>query len=398
MHKSAFKTISPRLTLLSLGLALLLSLAAGCKPKAAETPGASATPGTPGAPGTSAGTAASTGQSAPPPVPSHPTASPNATPALPGEAPGTPATAADNAPISPDKLPAVVAKVNGQTIKKNDLLEGGQVVQMRFAQMGQQLSPSAKFYRQVLNELIAITLLQQDAKAQGVVASPQEIQQAVAARKGAFPSEAAYKQALKKAGITEESLRQQAGDQLAVQKYVQTRIAPGVNVSDQTAREYYDKNKEKMQVPERLHVRHILIQVKPDAPAADKAKARQKAEEALKKVQAGGDFAKLAAEYSDDPGSKSRGGELGWVSKGQAVPQFEAAAFALQKPNDVSGIVEAPYGFQIIQLLERQAPTTVPFDQVKERIVQGLKTQEVQKLVQARAEQLRAKGKVEIYL
>jgi peptidyl-prolyl cis-trans isomerase C len=385
-------------TLLSVGLALLLSLSAGCKPKAAETPGAAGTPGTPGAPGTAAGTAASAGQPAPPPVPSHPTASPNATPALPGEAPGTPATAADNAPISPDKIPAVVAKVNGQAIKKNDLLEGGQVVRMRFAQMGQQLSPSAKFYHQVLNELIAITLLQQDAKAQGVIPSPQEVQQAVAARKGAFPNEAAYKQALQKAGISEESLRQQASDQLAVQKYVQTRIAPGVNVSDQTAREYYDKNKEKMQVPERLHVRHILIQVKPDAPAADKAKARQKAEEALKKVQAGGDFAKLAGEYSDDPGSKSRGGELGWVSKGQAVPQFEAAAFALQKPNDVSGIVEAPYGFQIIQLLEKQAPTTVPFDQVKERIVQGLKSQEVQKLVQARAEQLRAKGKVETYL
>lgn len=385
-------------TLLSVGLALLLSLSAGCKPKAAETPGAAGTPGTPGAPGTAAGTAASAGQPAPPPVPSHPTASPNATPALPGEAPGTPATAADNAPISPDKIPAVVAKVNGQAIKKNDLLEGGQVVRMRFAQMGQQLSPSAKFYHQVLNELIAITLLQQDAKAQGVIPSPQEVQQAVAARKGAFPNEAAYKQALQKAGISEESLRQQASDQLAVQKYVQTRIAPGVNVSDQTAREFYDKNKEKMQVPERLHVRHILIQVKPDAPAADKAKARQKAEEALKKVQAGGDFAKLAGEYSDDPGSKSRGGELGWVSKGQAVPQFEAAAFALQKPNDVSGIVEAPYGFQIIQLLEKQAPTTVPFDQVKERIVQGLKSQEVQKLVQARAEQLRAKGKVETYL
>jgi peptidyl-prolyl cis-trans isomerase C len=376
-------------TLLSVGLVLLLSLSAGCKPKAAETPGT---------PGTAAGTAASIGQPAPPPVPSHPTASPNATPALPGEAPGTPATAADNAPISPDKIPAVVAKVNGQAIKKNDLLEGGQVVRMRFAQMGQQLSPSAKFYHQVLNELIAITLLQQDAKAQGVIPSPQEIQQAVAARKGAFPNEAAYKQALQKAGISEESLRQQASDQLAVQKYVQTRIAPGVNVSDQTAREFYDKNKEKMQVPERLHVRHILIQVKPDAPAADKTKARQKAEEALKKVQAGGDFAKLAGEYSDDPGSKSRGGELGWVSKGQAVPQFEAAAFALQKPNDVSAIVEIPDGLQIIQLLERQAPTTVPFDQVKERIVQGLKSQEVQKLVQARAGQLRAKGKVEIYL
>jgi peptidyl-prolyl cis-trans isomerase C len=152
-----------------------------------------------------------------------------------------------------------------------------------------------------------------------------------------------------------------------------------------------------MQVPERLHLRHILIQVAPTASPADKQKARQKAEEVLKKVKGGEDFAKLAAQYSDDPGSKDRGGEL-TIARGQAGSQFDAAAFALKKPNDVSDLVESRFGYHIIQLLDKQPPSTVPFEQVKERIVQGLKQQEVQKLVQARAEQLKAKGKVEIFL
>ncbi len=382
------KKLSFCLTLLALGL----SLAAGCKPKE-TTPAA---PGAAGAAGKSTDAAASTGQPGTPgTLPAH---TPNGTPASAGGLAGLPGAAgADNAPLPADKIPAVVAKVNGQPIKKNDLLDGGQLVQMRFAQMGQQIAPSSRFYHQVLNELVAIILLQQDAKAQGMTASDAEIQQAVAARKGAFPNEAAYKAALAKAGITEETLKQQARDQIAVQKYVQTKIAPGVNVSDAMAKDFYDKNQDKVRVPERLHLRHILIQVAPTASPADKQKARQKAEEVLKKVKGGEDFAKLAAQYSDDPGSKDRGGEL-TIARGQAGPQFDAAAFALKKPNDVSDLVESRFGYHIIQLLDKLPASTVPFEQVKERIIQGLKQQEVQKLVQARAEQLKAKGKVEIFL
>ena len=367
--------------LLSLGLAALLSLSAGCK-KAPEK----------------SVTATDTATSAAPATPAAPTA---AAPAAPGTVPGAAVPGQAGAPaaaLAPEKLPAVVAKVNGQAIKKDDLLKGGQMVQMRYAQMGHPIAPSADFYRQVLNELITITLLQQEAKAQGVTASDQEVQQAIASRKSAFPNEDAYKKALQQAGLTEEMLRQQARDQLAVQRYVQTRILPGVNVSDQAAREFYDKNKEKMQVPERLHLRHILIQVDPTAPADAQAKGKQKAEEVLKKLQAGEDFAKLAGEYSDDPGSKTRGGDIGLLTRGRTPPQFEAAAFALKKPNDLSPVVQSRFGYHILQLLERQPPTAVPFEQVKERIIMSLKEQEVQKLVTARASQLRAKSKVEVFI
>jgi len=389
------KKISPRLTLLSVGLALLLLLPAACKPKAEEsimkTDNAAAGQ-TAAAPSGTASTATPATPTAPGELPSTPGANPGA-PGQPGANP------ADNTPMATDKIPAIVAKVNGQAIKKEDLLKGGQVVQMRLAQMGRQVAPSASFYRQVLNELIAITLLQQDAKAQGVTPSDQEVQQMLAAQKSRFPNEDAYKKALQQAGVSEDLLRQQARDQLAVQKYVQTRIAGSINVPDQAARDFYEKNKDKMQMPERAHLRHILVQAPQNASPADKEKAKQKAAGILKRLQAGEDFAKLAAETSDDTGSKARGGDIGFLARGQnAPPGFEAAAFALQKPNDLSGVVESPLGYHIIQLVEKQPPSTVPFEQVKDRIVGGLKEQEVQKQVTARAGQLRAKGKVEVFI
>jgi peptidyl-prolyl cis-trans isomerase C len=383
-----FNKISPRTTLFSLGLALLLSGWTACK-------------GTPDkAADNKAGTPAAGAVSTAP-------ASPNAatSPAAPGAAgstataPGQPGLLSTRQPPLPvEKIPAVVARVNGREVKKAELLDGAQMVQMRLAQAGQPVSPSADFYHHVLDELIAIILLQQDAKAQGITASDQEVQQMLAARKQSFQNEEAYKKALERAHITEDKLREQARDTISVQKYVQVQLVPQANIPDQAAQAFYEKNKGQMKVPERLHLRHILVLVDPKTTPADKEKAKKKAEDLLKRVQGGEDFAKVAGEASEDPGSKARGGDIGLVAHGQTAPAFEAAAFSLKKPNEMSPVVEVNYGFEIIQLLERKEASTVPFDQVKGRIVEMLKQQQVQKLFQVRADQLRAKGKVETYI
>jgi len=366
---------SPRLTILGLGLALLLAAWTGCKP--ADKKG-EATPGS--TPGTAA--SATPGQT---PVAGSPTLS---------ITPPSPA----NATLTPDKMPDVVAKVNGQSIKKDDLVKGAQVVQMQMAQRGQPVALTPQFYRQVLDELVSITLLQQEAKAQGVTPSEQEVDRQVAARKSQFPDENTYKNALKQTGLTEELLRQQTREQMAAQKYVETRVVPKATVTEQATKDFYEKNKDQIHSPERMHLRHILIAVKPDAPPADKEKAKAKAEGLLKQIQGGADFAKLAQASSDDPGSKANGGDLGWVSPGQNLPPtFEKAVQAL-RANQVSPVVETPFGFHVIQLLERQAPAAVPYEQVKDRIGMMLKQKQVQEMIQARIKELRAKGKVEVYI
>ncbi|HEX6902828.1 MAG TPA: peptidylprolyl isomerase [Thermoanaerobaculia bacterium] len=371
------------MTLLPLGLVLLLAGLTACKKSDTETPPAETE--------TSTSAPAQPGQAATPAAPGAGTTAP------PGVPPEILQEAAQQ-PLSPEKMPEVVAKVNGQEIHKKELLAGAQLVQIQEARQGRQINPSANFYRQVLNELIAISLLTQDAKAQGVKATELEVQQFISSRKQSFPNEEAYKQALAKSGMTEDALRAQAREQLAVQKYVRTKLVQNVNVSDQATREFYEKNKAQISQPERVHVRHILIGAKADAPAADKENARKKAEDLLQRIKGGEDFAKLAQENSDDPGSKPRGGDLPPFARGQMVPTFEAAAFALQKPNDLSPVVESPFGYHIIQFLERQQASTIPYEQVKERLQAMLKNQQSQQVVAARVRDLRTKGKVEVFI
>ena len=302
-------------------------------------------------------------------------------------------------PVDPAKMPDVVARINGEVIKKTQLVQDATNAQMRFAQ-AQGVPPplSAGFYKQVLDDIIARTLLTQEAKEQKVTVTEAEVERELAGLRSQAPNPEAFKKALAANNLTEETLRQRIRHDGAVQKFVQTKVLAGVTVSDQAAKEFYDKNPDKMKKPERVHVRHILIHTEASAPAADKEKAKAKAEDLLKRIQKGEDFGKLATENSDDPGSKPRGGDLGWFNHGQMVPAFDKAAFALVNPNDLSPVVESQFGYHIIQLVGKEAATVAPFDMVKPQIVQFLRQQQMEQVLSAHVQQLRAKGKVETFI
>jgi peptidyl-prolyl cis-trans isomerase C len=315
--------------------------------------------------------------------------------ALPGQPPASPA---DAKPVDPAQLPNVVARINGIEVKKDELVKEAGAMRMQLAQMqGIQAPLNTGFYKEVLDGIIARTLLQQEAKEQKVAVTDAEIEQQMAALRSRFPDAATFQKALASQGMTEATLRQQMRRDGSIQKLVQTKVLTDLTVSDQAAKDFYDKNQDKLKQPERVHLRHILVRADANAPAADKAKAKAKAEELLKRVQNGEDFAKLAAESSDDPGSKTRGGDLSWIARGQ-VPPFDKAAFALTKPNELGPVVESEYGYHVIQLLERQDATVPPFETVKPRIAEFLKQRQSQEKLHAHVQELRSKGKVETFI
>jgi peptidyl-prolyl cis-trans isomerase D len=158
-----------------------------------------------------------------------------------------------------------------------------------------------------------------------------------------------------------------------------------VNVDPAEVARYYNQHQEEYRLPERARVRHILIKTPapgPDGKVDQKAldAARTKAEGILKQIKGGADFAELAKKNSQDPGSADKGGELGWIVKGQTVPEFEKTAFS-QNPGQISGLVQTSYGFHIIQTEEKSAAGVKPLSEVRASIENLLKGQKASELV-----------------
>ena len=163
------------------------------------------------------------------------------------------------------------------------------------------------------------------------------------------------------------------------------QVAQKISIPDDQLRKIYDQNKDAYRVPERVHVRHILLKTT-DKPAAEVARAQAKAEDLLKQLKAGANFADLARKDSEDPGSAVKGGDLGWIVRDQTVKAFENAAFSL-KPNELSGVIKTEYGFHILQVLERQDARVKPFEEVKDQIAAERKKQQVYDTMQQLADQ-----------
>ena len=146
------------------------------------------------------------------------------------------------------------------------------------------------------------------------------------------------------------------------------------------------------QRPEQVRVRHILITPTKDK---DDAAAAKEAADVLAKIKAGGDFAALAKEYSADPGSAEKGGDLGYFAAGHMVPEFDEAAFALKNPGDLSGVVKTKFGYHILQLEARKPAGPQSFDEVKDALLAKVKQSEMQKGRSELASQLEATMKLD---
>jgi len=157
-----------------------------------------------------------------------------------------------------------------------------------------------------------------------------------------------------------------------------------IPVTDEDLRKAYAASLDKFRVPERARARHILLMTK-DGDAA----VRAKAEGLLKQIKSGGDFAALAKANSQDPGSGQKGGDLGWVMRGQMVKPFEEAVFSL-KPNEISDLVKTEYGYHIVQVLEKEPAHLRTFEEAKAEISAGYRKQRVNDVMQKAAEKAAA--------
>lgn len=163
-----------------------------------------------------------------------------------------------------------------------------------------------------------------------------------------------------------------------------TKVASQVQVTPGDLQGYYRDHQDQYRVPEQVNVRHILIKTPlpgTDGKVDDNAlkAAKTKADDVLNKLKAGGNFPDLAKKYSDDTASAEKGGDLGWINRGQTVPEFEKAAFSLKK-GETSGLIQSSYGFHIIQLLDKHDAQLKSLADVKNEIEPLVRQQKAQAL------------------
>jgi len=202
------------------------------------------------------------------------------------------------------------------------------------------------------------------------------------------------KQMVEASGQNFNDVKERIRRGLGYQKVMEASWAGKTDVNDSEVQKYYNDNKADFETPEQVRASHILIKVDPNItdPNEAKAKARAKAEDLLKQIKAGADFAELAKANSACP-SASRGGDLDYFRRGQMVEPFENAAFAL-KPGQVSDVVETRFGYHIIKVTDHKDPNTTALEQVKEDIKKVLVSQKQRVLAREYIEDLKSNATI----
>ena len=279
---------------------------------------------------------------------------------------------------NPEEEAGLAAIVNGTKITRQALAQATDNLRKQYEnyyrQFGQDTSTlfvgahgallNLELEAQALQNLIQEAILAQQAKKLHISVSKREIEDAYNKQ---------YNDILQRYNLTEDQLasilqaqgqtlegfkaqlRDSAARQLRNEK-LREKVVGQIDPTDDELQAYFEKNIAKYDQPEQIRASHILV------------KDEETAKEVLEKLKSGADFAELAKEYSQDPGTKDKGGDLGWFSRGRMVKEFEDAAFALKNVGDISDIVKTSYGYHIIKLTGRKPHHTPTLDEVKDQV------------------------------
>jgi peptidyl-prolyl cis-trans isomerase C len=319
---------------------------------------------------------------------------------LAGRAETTNSAGAAKAPAKPLELFAneIVAQGKGVKITRAMLDEALVNIKASAAARGQQIPPQQMqlLEAQVLGRLIGMQLLNGMATAEDKKAGAEAAGKQFELIKKNSGGDENFTRQLKTVGMTVEDLNKKLTDEATAEAVLQREIK--FEVSDEDVKKFYEDNPNEFEQPERVRAAHILVGTR-DKDGGEMSDAKKKdqlklANDLLKRVRDGEDFAKLAKEYSDDPGSKDKGGEYTFP-RGQMVPEFEATAFG-QQPNQISDVVTTQFGYHIIKTLEKFPAKKVEFEKAAPDIKQYLKTRGMQKQIPPYMTKLEKAANVEI--
>lgn len=280
----------------------------------------------------------------------------------------------------------VAATVNGEDITLEQLDEQVEQLKEQYPQMFE--GPDAEgrlidFKQRLLDNLINQELVRQAAEEQGVKVSESDVDEQLETLRAGFQDEAQFEQAIESAGMTVDGLREQIREQLLTSKLIES-LTPDSDVSDAEISAYYEDNKQQFFQQDAKRTAHILF----------KPEDKEQAEQVLKEVNGGGDFASLAKQYSVDTATAAKGGDLGWPST-PFVAEFQEAVDKLDK-GEVSKLVKTPYGWHIITVTDERESAQQDLSEVSDQIRQILVQQRRADAYQKFLDELREKAEIVI--
>jgi peptidyl-prolyl cis-trans isomerase C len=290
-----------------------------------------------------------------------------------------------------------VATVNGTGIPRADFQQAVARAQQQMAMQGQSPTPNQipSLQQDVLNQMIAEELLYQEGVDQGIEATDQQVSTQLQQIRSQFQTDEEWESALSDNQTTEEQLVEDIKRSVVVQQMVTQATQDMEAVSDEAVEAFYADNPSFFESGEQVAAGHILISTEDLSTEAEIAEARERAEEIRRMlVEENADFAELAKERSEGP-SGPRGGDLGTFGRGQMVPAFEEAAFAME-PGEISDVVKTQFGFHVIRVTDRIEAGSIPLENVEGDIRQYLQTQKRSEVIGEYVDTLRDDANVAV--
>jgi peptidyl-prolyl cis-trans isomerase C len=307
-------------------------------------------------------------------------------------------------PNAPEQTTAdsVAVTVNGHDIYESRI---EQEIKPQLERMSRQMPPALieqnkkRLRTQTLERMIVEQLLDEQIKKADVTVTEEEVNnqlKQMASQQRPPLSMEDFKAMIEAYGKSFDEVKQRIKRGLSYQKLLEARWANKINVTEEDAQKYYSENKSQFETPEQVRASHILINSDTTAPDSDpnqaKAKAKQKAEDLLKQIKEGADFAELAKANSTCP-SAAKGGDLDFFTRGRMVPPFEKAAFKLNV-GQISEVVETRFGYHVIKVTDKKQATTKTFDQAKDDIINTLTQTKQGEFAKTYIESLKAEASI----
>lgn len=327
-------------------------------------------------------------------------------------------------PLAAKVVDKTVAIVNSEAIM---LSEYNKIANPILEQYKQSAPPAEQtpekineFRKKLIDQMVDDKLLKQEAQKAKIKVTKREVEEGIKQVKKRFPTEDEFQAEMKKEDMSVPQFEKRIEEQLTVMKLIELEVKAKVTPpAESDVKAFYEQIQLKMAgknlgldkkdedeigtlakyltklTAEQVHARHILVAVDKNASLDTKSAALKKIKKVAQEVKAGGDFEELAQKYSDDPGSRNRGGDLGFFSAEDMVPDFAKTAFALNV-GQVSDPVLTDFGYHIIKVEEKRAARKLTYDDVKNDLKELLSQKSAQKRYETWLKDLRAKSSIKI--